>query len=137
MSSSNRGMKENQGSVGLVQRKILAFAAPPDEMVLESGARLARSPWPTKPAVVSTANAKNAILILHALSVDAHVAGYHTPDDPKHGVVGLDGWAGQAIRYGSLFYHLLQRDWRLSGPLPVLVRSILPPASPIISIFRW
>ncbi|HOX85216.1 MAG TPA: homoserine O-acetyltransferase [bacterium] len=85
MSSSNRGMKENQGSVGLVQRKILAFAAPPDEMVLESGARLGPVTLAYETCGCLDSQRKNAILILHALSGDAHVAGYHTPDDPKPG----------------------------------------------------
>ena len=55
-------------SVGVVPAHSFSFAQPPDELVLESGAKKI-----------------NAVLILHALSGDAHVAGYHSATDRKSG----------------------------------------------------
>jgi homoserine O-acetyltransferase/O-succinyltransferase len=70
-------------SVGLVEKKHFTFAEPPQEMVLECGARLGSITL----AYETYGNFKgnNAILIPHALSGDSHAAGYYTPEDPKPG----------------------------------------------------
>ncbi len=72
-------------SVGLVQTQYYTFAGPPEEMVLTSGARL--GPVTLAYETYGTLNARrgNAILILHALSGDAHVAGRHSVEDRKPG----------------------------------------------------
>ncbi|MBW7866370.1 MAG: homoserine O-acetyltransferase [Candidatus Hydrogenedentes bacterium] len=76
---------ETDKSVGLVQTRHMTFAEPPDELILESGARL--GPITVAYETYGTLNAQrtNAVLICHALSGDAHVAGYHSEDDPKPG----------------------------------------------------
>ena len=72
-------------SVGLVRTQSFIFAEPPDELDLECGQRLG----PITLAYETYGNlapAKdNAVLILHALSGDAHLAGYHAKDDRKPG----------------------------------------------------
>jgi len=73
------------GSVGIVQTKYYTFAHPPDELVLESGEKL--GPITIAYETYGQLNQKksNAVLILHALSGDAHVAGYNSPNDKKPG----------------------------------------------------
>ncbi|MBL7211799.1 MAG: homoserine O-acetyltransferase [Desulfobacteraceae bacterium] len=72
-------------SVGIVEKRFFGFADPPHEMCLESGARL--GPVTIAYETYGTLNPKksNAVLILHALSGDSHVAGYYSEDDPKPG----------------------------------------------------
>jgi homoserine O-acetyltransferase len=54
-------------------------------MVLESGARLGPVTLAYETYGELDAKKQNAILICHALSGDAHVAGYHSEDDPQPG----------------------------------------------------
>lgn len=72
-------------SVGLVETRFHTFAQPPNEMPLDSGRRL--GPITLAYETYGTLNAEksNAVLILHALSGDAHVAGRHAPTDNKPG----------------------------------------------------
>ncbi|MBW2613138.1 MAG: homoserine O-acetyltransferase [Deltaproteobacteria bacterium] len=78
--------KDNRdASVGMVEKKLHSIAEPPHEMVLECGERL--GPITLAYETYGTLNSKktNAVLILHALSGDAHVAGYHSEEDQKPG----------------------------------------------------
>ena len=77
-------MGEN-GSVGVVQTHSWRFAEPPDELELRCGARLGPIDVAYETYGELTPERDNAILICHALSGDAHVAGKHSPDDPKRG----------------------------------------------------
>ncbi len=72
-------------SVGVVEPRVFTFAEPPDEMVLASGARLGpvRLAYETYGELAPERD--NAVLILHALSGDAHAAGYHSAGDRKPG----------------------------------------------------
>ena len=72
-------------SVGIVEKKFFSFAEPPDELLLESGARL--GPITIAYETMGTLNdtGSNAILVTHALSGDSHVAGYYSEDEPKPG----------------------------------------------------
>ncbi len=83
-------------SVGIVITEYYTFAAPPDEMVLETGEKLG----PITLAYETYGklnNAKsNAILIVHALSGDAHVAGFHEGDKEP-------GWWDDMIGPGKAF----------------------------------
>jgi len=65
-------------SVGLVEKQHVTFAEPPDELVLESGARLGPVTIAYETYGTLSPAADNAILIVHAFSGDAHAAGYHT-----------------------------------------------------------
>ena len=70
-------------SVGLVETQTWTFDDPP--LQLDCGRSL--SPVTQAYEIYGTLNPErdNAILIFHALSGDAHVAGYHTPEDSKPG----------------------------------------------------
>ncbi|MEE9610405.1 MAG: homoserine O-acetyltransferase, partial [Desulfatiglandales bacterium] len=57
----------------------------PNEMILENGARLGPITIAYETCGDLNPDKSNAILILHALSGDSHVAGYYSEDDPKPG----------------------------------------------------
>lgn len=77
--------RSEKGSVGLVQTKYLRLNLPPEGFKLENGGflpelRVAYETYgPLSPA------GDNVVYICHALTGDAHVAGYHSADDPKPG----------------------------------------------------
>ncbi len=64
----------------LVEKKYLTFAESPNEMVLESGAKLGPVTLAYETYGNLTPEKNNVILIAHAFSGDSHVAGYY-PDD--------------------------------------------------------
>jgi len=69
----------------LVERKTFTFAEPPDEMVLDCGARLGPITLAYETLGELNAERTNAVLILHAFSGDSHVAGYLHEDDERPG----------------------------------------------------
>lgn len=75
----------DEGSVGIVETKHFTFAHPPNAMQLDCGRTL--GPVTLAYETYGTLNEErsNAILIVHALSGDAHAAGYHNPEDRKPG----------------------------------------------------
>ena len=76
---------DNLPSVGLVETKFFTFAEPPTEMILESGEKLGPITVAYETYGNLNENKNNAILITHALSGDAHVAGYYSENDRKSG----------------------------------------------------
>jgi len=72
---------EQPDSVGIVETKYYTFAEPPNEMPLESGAKLGPITLAYETYGELDEHRRNAVLICHALSGDAHVAGYHSPED--------------------------------------------------------
>lgn len=62
-------------SVGVVKTQYLTFGEPPDEMVLDSGVKLGPVTLAFETYGRLNEDRNNAILICHALSGDAHVAG--------------------------------------------------------------
>jgi len=89
--------KENENnSIGIVETKYHTFAGPGSGLKLESGDAL--SPFTLSYETYGTLNRKksNAILILHALSGDAHAAGIHSVQDSE-------GWWDGMIGPGKAF----------------------------------
>jgi homoserine O-acetyltransferase len=72
-------------SVGLVETQTLTFAQPPDDLELDCGRRLGPITLAYETYGQLSPERDNAVLVLHALSGDAHAAGYHAPDDRKPG----------------------------------------------------
>jgi homoserine O-acetyltransferase len=72
-------------SAGLVRTKSFTFAEPPNAMELEGGGKLGPITQAYETYGELSPERDNAVLIVHALSGDAHVAGYHTPEDRKPG----------------------------------------------------
>jgi homoserine O-acetyltransferase len=73
-------MVEEGGSVGVVAAKYFTLAAPPDEIMLECGERLGPITLAYETYGELDKDRSNAILVLHALSGDAHAAGFHAGD---------------------------------------------------------
>ena len=76
---------QDSASVGIVAKKHFTFAAPPHEMVLESGARIGPLTVAYETYGTLAPDRRNAVLVLHALSGDSHAAGVYTPQDEKPG----------------------------------------------------
>jgi homoserine O-acetyltransferase len=68
-------------SVGVVETKYFTFASPPGEMVLESGRKLGPVTLAHETYGKLSPAKDNAVLVLTALSGDAHAAGYHEGDE--------------------------------------------------------
>ncbi len=88
---------EQPDSVGIVETKYYTFAEPPNEMPLDSGAKLGPITLAYETYGQLDESRRNAILICHALSGDAHVAGYHSPEDRK------PGWWDAMVGPGKAF----------------------------------
>jgi len=112
----------DQVSVGLVERQAFAFADPPDEMVLESGAKLGPVAIAYETYGSLDPDKRNAILILHALSGDAHAAGYHSEDDTKPGWWDIMVGPGKGIdtdRYFVVCSNILGSCMGSTGPASI------------------
>jgi homoserine O-acetyltransferase len=79
-----------------VETKYYRFANPPDELLLESGEKLGPITLAYETYGTLSADKSNAILILHALSGDAHAAGFHPGDKNP-------GWWDNMIGQGKAF----------------------------------
>jgi len=71
------------GSVGTVETQYFTFAEPPNELALECGRKLGPITLAYETYGSLNADKSNAILIIHALTGDAHVAGID-PTDETH-----------------------------------------------------
>ncbi len=87
---------ETSQGVGVVETKYLHFASPPDELILESGEKLGPVTVAYETYGQLNDQRSNAILILHALSGDAHAAGFHKGDEKP-------GWWDDMIGPGKAF----------------------------------
>ena len=87
---------EKRYSVGTVQTKYFHFALPPNEFILASGEKL--GPITVAYETYGKLNnlRSNAVLILHALTGDAHAAGFHKGDEKP-------GWWDDMIGPGKAF----------------------------------
>ncbi len=84
-------MKRPNG-IGTVETQFFTF----DELFLELGEKLVRSPWLMKPKGHCASRIKKLFLILHALTGDAHVAGWHEGDKKP-------GWWDEMVGPGRAF----------------------------------
>jgi homoserine O-acetyltransferase len=75
----------DKNSVGIVQTQTVRLVYEQAPLKLACGKTLAPIDVAYETYGKLSEAADNAILICHALSGDAHVAGYHSPDDKKPG----------------------------------------------------
>lgn len=75
----------NGTSVGFVEKKYFIFAEPPDEITLESKIKFGPVQIAYETYGRLNEDKDNAVLVLHALTADAHAAGYHNENDAKPG----------------------------------------------------
>ena len=87
---------DNPGSVGIVKRQYLTFAED-EPMRLDSGESLGPITLAYETYGQLNAECSNAILIVHALSGDAHAAGYRSETDSE------PGWWDDCIGPGKAF----------------------------------
>jgi homoserine O-acetyltransferase len=116
-------------SVGIVAKKLFTFAEPPNEMVLESGARFGPVTLTYETYGELNEDKSNAILILHALSGDSHVAGYYTADDEKPGWWDNMVGPGKGIdtdKYFIVCSNIIGSCMGSTGPCTINPKTILP-----------
>jgi len=85
-----------EGNLGIVETKYFTFAEPPQEMPLEFGGQLGPLTLAYETYGELNSDKSNAILVLHALSADAHAAGFHEEDKSP-------GWWDAMIGPGKAF----------------------------------
>jgi homoserine O-acetyltransferase len=76
---------DDKSSVGIVKTHYFTFAEPPQEMLLECGRRFGPITLAYETYGELSPAKDNAILILHALSGDAHAAGFNHPHERQPG----------------------------------------------------
>ena len=86
----------NEKSVGIVEAKYFTFAQPPGELKLESGQSLGPITLAYETYGTLNKDKSNAILVTHALSGDAHAAGFHAGENDA-------GWWDSMIGPGKAF----------------------------------
>jgi len=91
------------GSVGIVETKYFTFAQPPNELELECGRKLGPIPLAYETYGTLSPARDNAILVLHALSGDAHAAGYHRPGEKNPGWWDIMIGPGKGMDTGKYF----------------------------------
>jgi len=88
---------ELPGSVGIIEKKYFTFAETPSEILLDCGKKLGPITVAYETYGELSPKKDNAILLLHALSGDAHAAGYNSKKDKK------PGWWDNMIGPGKAF----------------------------------
>jgi len=87
---------EEHPSLGMVKTDYFQLAAPPNELILENGERLGPITVAYETYGRLNQQRSNAVLILHALTGDAHAAGFHKGDEKP-------GWWDDMIGPGKAF----------------------------------
>ena len=106
-------------SVGLVEKRAFHFAEPPIGLPLESGSTFGPVTLAFETYGHLNADRSNAVLITHALSGDAHVAGYHAENDAKPGWWDIMVGPGKGIdtdRYFVVCANILGSCMGSTGP---------------------
>ncbi len=94
---------DDVGSAGVVTTQTVTLAEPPDELHLESGEKLGPITVAYETYGTLSKRADNAVLVCHALSGDAHVAGLHAPEDKRPGWWDMLVGPGKALDTDKYF----------------------------------
>jgi len=106
-------------SVGVVEKKLFTFAEPPNELILENGERLGPVSIAYETCGKLNRERNNAVLVLHALSGDSHVAGYYGEEDTKPGWWDIMVGPGKGIdtdKYFVICSNILGSCMGTTGP---------------------
>jgi len=120
---------KNNITVGLVEKKFFTFAEQPNEMILESGARLGPVTIAYETCGELNQNKNNAILLCHALSGDSHVAGYYEEDDQQPGWWDIMVGPGKGIdtdKYFVICSNILGSCKGSTGPCTYNPKTVEP-----------
>ncbi len=112
------GHDQTGATVGIVEKKTFTFATE-EPLALESGAGLGPVTLAYETCGTLDADKSNAVLILHALTGDSHVAGYYSPDDAKPGWWDIMVGPGKGIdteKYFVICANILGSCSGSSGP---------------------
>lgn len=91
-------MASQQAQALLVEKQFFTFAHPPNEMVLDSGARLGPITLAYETYGALNEQKSNSVFILHACTGDSHVAGYYAGENCA---VGKPGWWDNMVGPGK------------------------------------
>jgi homoserine O-acetyltransferase len=119
----------NNVTVGLVEKESYTFAEPPNEITLESGARLGPVTIAYETCGQLNDDKSNVVLICHALSGDSHVAGYYSEDDPKPGWWDIMVGPGKGIdtdKYFIICSNILGSCIGSTGPCTYNPKTVEP-----------
>jgi len=97
------GLGDDAGNAGIVVTQTVTVAEPPGRLPLESGDRLGPITLAFETYGELSHRRDNAILVLHALSGDAHVAGRHTAEDKRPGWWDMLIGPGKALDTDKFF----------------------------------
>jgi homoserine O-acetyltransferase/O-succinyltransferase len=109
-------------SVGQVEKQCYTFARPPAGLTLACGAAIGPVTIAYETCGQLNRNRSNAILVLHALSGDAHVAGTYTDNDEKPGWWEFMVGPGKGIdtdRYFVICSNILGSCMGTTGPASI------------------
>ena len=79
---NRKNSPQDPSSVGLTKTRTIAL---PEPFLTDSGETLPEVQVAYETYGELSSGANNAILVIHALTGDAHAAGFHSPDDPRPG----------------------------------------------------
>ena len=80
--------QQEKSSVGIIEKQYYTFAAPPEEMILESGAKLGPVTIAYETCGRLSPAKDNVVLVAHAFSGDSHVAGRYAEEQES----ARSGW---------------------------------------------
>jgi homoserine O-acetyltransferase len=131
-----------EGSVGIVETKYLTFAVPPNEMTLECGRTLGPITLAYETYGELNEARDNAILVVHALSGDAHAAGYHHPRDKQPGWWDIMIGPGRAFdtrKYFVICSNIVGGCQGSTGPSSINPRTGRPYglSFPMVTVRDW
>jgi homoserine O-acetyltransferase len=137
--SEYTGHDQNGTTVGQVEKQFFTFAGKNDPFLLESGASIGPVTLAYETCGFLNADRSNAVLILHALSGDSHVAGYYTTEDPKPGWWDIMVGPGKGIdtdKYFVICTNILGSCMGSTGPASVNPETGIPYGTdfPLITI---
>ena len=124
------GYDDDAGNAGVVRTRHVTFDQPGQELALEGGGTLAPFTLAYETYGTLSERKDNAVLVTHALSGDAHVAGPPQRQRQAPGLVGHDDRPRQGPRHRQVLRHLRQRHRRLQRHHGARRPRTRPPASP-------